>query len=130
MPTYDYICQACDHAFEEFQSITAPSLRKCPVCGKLKLKRLIGTGAGIIFKGSGFYETDYRSDNYKSGAKAESDKSSAKSETPKADSDKSATKSDTATPKSDDGAKSDAAGSANKAKKEAPHKGAKDAKKK
>jgi putative FmdB family regulatory protein len=76
MPTYDYLCGACEHKFEEFQSITAPSLKKCPVCGKLKLKRLIGTGAGIIFKGSGFYETDYRSENYKKAAKADSEGSS------------------------------------------------------
>jgi putative FmdB family regulatory protein len=58
MPTYDYACRACGHEFEEFQSITAPVMRKCPKCGKLKLERLIGTGAGIIFKGGGFYETD------------------------------------------------------------------------
>lgn len=73
MPTYDYQCQACGHTFDEFQSITSSPLRKCPSCGKLKLKRLIGTGAGIIFKGSGFYETDYRSDAYKKSAKADSD---------------------------------------------------------
>ena len=71
MPTYDYVCDACEHAFEEFQAITAKPLRKCPQCGKLKLRRLIGTGAGIIFKGSGFYETDYRSDGYKEAAKAD-----------------------------------------------------------
>lgn len=58
---------------EEFQSMSSKPLRKCPDCGKLKLKRLIGTGAGIIFKGSGFYETDYRSDGYKKDAKAEKD---------------------------------------------------------
>lgn len=80
MPTYDYLCQACDHAFEEFQSITAKTLRKCPECGKLKLKRLIGTGAGVIFKGGGFYETDYRSDSYQKAAKAEKDAASSKSE--------------------------------------------------
>ena len=89
MPTYDYVCQACKHEFEEFQSITAKSLRKCPACGKLKLKRLIGIGAGIIFKGSGFYETDYRSDSYKKAAKAEKDSASPKSDdsakTPKAE---------------------------------------------
>lgn len=68
MPTYDYKCHACDHEFEMFQSITAPSVRKCPKCGKIKVKRLIGTGAGIIFKGSGFYQTDYRTDSYKQGA--------------------------------------------------------------
>lgn len=65
MPTYDYRCGACGHEFEEFQSITAGALRKCPECKKLKLKRLIGGGAGILFKGSGFYETDYRSESYK-----------------------------------------------------------------
>jgi len=80
MPTYDYVCQACQHSFEQFQSITAKSLRKCPECGKQKLKRLIGTGAGVIFKGSGFYETDYRSDSYKKSAKAESDSAKPKSD--------------------------------------------------
>ncbi len=65
MPTYDYRCEACGHEFEEFQSITAGALRKCPDCKKLKLKRLIGGGAAILFKGSGFYETDYRSESYK-----------------------------------------------------------------
>lgn len=76
MPTYEYVCDACEHTFEEFQSITAKSLRKCPACGKNKLRRLIGTGAGVIFKGSGFYETDYRSDSYKSAAKADKPESS------------------------------------------------------
>ena len=60
MPTYEYECTACGHRFECFQSITAGSKRKCPACGKLKLRRLIGAGAGVIFKGSGFYETDYK----------------------------------------------------------------------
>lgn len=68
MPTYDYVCQACGHAFELFQQMTAPVKKKCPECSKLKLKRLIGTGSGVIFKGGGFYETDYRSDSYKKGA--------------------------------------------------------------
>lgn len=80
MPTYDYQCQACKHAFEEFQSITAPTLRKCPKCGKNKLVRLIGTGAGVIFKGSGFYETDYRSDSYKKAAEADKAGGSTKTE--------------------------------------------------
>jgi putative FmdB family regulatory protein len=71
MPTYEYRCDACEHEFEQFQSMTARPLRKCPECGKLKLKRLIGTGAGVIFKGSGFYETDYRSDKYRKAAEAE-----------------------------------------------------------
>ena len=71
MPTYEYHCDACEHGFDEFQSITEPPLKKCPKCGKLKLRRIFGTGAAVIFKGSGFYETDYRSESYKSAAKAE-----------------------------------------------------------
>jgi putative FmdB family regulatory protein len=71
MPTYDYVCDACHHEFELFQSITAPPERKCPECGRRKLKRLIGTGLGIIFKGSGFYTTDYRSESYKKAAAAD-----------------------------------------------------------
>jgi len=74
MPTYDYQCGDCEHTFEEFQSITAKPLRKCPECGKPKLKRLIGTGAGVIFKGSGFWQTDYRSEAYKKSAEAEKPK--------------------------------------------------------
>ena len=68
MPTYEYKCNACDHTFELFQSIKASSVRKCPQCGKLKVKRLIGIGAGVIFKGSGFYQTDYRSESYRKDA--------------------------------------------------------------
>jgi len=71
MPTYDYRCDACDHEFEEFQSMLDKPLKKCPKCKKSKLRRLLGTGAGIIFKGSGFYQTDYRSESYKSAAKAD-----------------------------------------------------------
>jgi len=62
MPTYDYECKDCHHTFELFQSMSAKPLRKCPKCGG-KVKRLIGTGAGIIFKGTGFYETDYKRKN-------------------------------------------------------------------
>ncbi|MCL2622233.1 MAG: zinc ribbon domain-containing protein [Planctomycetaceae bacterium] len=75
MPTYDYVCDACGHAFEEFQYIKEEPLRKCPECKKRKLRRLIGAGAAIVFKGSGFYQTDYRSESYKkgeSGAKSSS----------------------------------------------------------
>jgi len=68
MPTYAYKCKGCNHEFERFQSITAKPIRKCPSCGKTAVKRLIGTGAGIIFRGSGFYQTDYRSDTYKKAA--------------------------------------------------------------
>ncbi len=71
MPTYAYVCQNCQHEFDAFQSIKAKPLRACPACGRTALKRLIGSGAGIIFKGSGFYCTDYRSDGYKSAASAD-----------------------------------------------------------
>jgi putative FmdB family regulatory protein len=82
MPTYEYNCDNCGHQFERFQSITARALRKCQNCGKPALKRLIGTGAGVIFKGSGFYATDYRSESYKQSAKSETPvKSSEKKET-------------------------------------------------
>jgi putative FmdB family regulatory protein len=76
MPTYDYECKSCGHRFELFQSITAKPLKKCAGCGRQTAKRLIGTGAGIIFKGSGFYQTDYRSDGYKKAAKADTESSS------------------------------------------------------
>ncbi len=68
MPTYEYECAACGHRFEEFQSMSAKPIKKCPNCGKLKVNRLISAGAGIIFRGSGFYQTDYRSDAYKKDA--------------------------------------------------------------
>jgi putative FmdB family regulatory protein len=71
MPTYEYRCDACGHEFELYQQMTAPVKRKCPACGRPKLHRLIGTGGGVIFKGSGFYETDYRSDSYKKAAEAD-----------------------------------------------------------
>ena len=71
MPTYEYVCEACNHEFELFQSITADAKRKCPECGRQKLRRLIGPGAAIVFKGKGFYATDYRSESYKKGAAAE-----------------------------------------------------------
>ncbi len=71
MPTYDYACDACEHKWEEFHSMTAKPTKKCPKCGKMKAKRLISAGAGLIFKGSGFYLTDYRSDSYKKSAEAD-----------------------------------------------------------
>jgi len=82
MPTYDYVCDACSHEVEIFQSMSEAAKRKCPACGKLKLRRRIGTGGGILFKGSGFYQTDYRSDSYKSGAKADKPADSAPADKP------------------------------------------------
>ena len=87
MPTYDYECDACGHEFELFQGINDPVKKKCPECKKNKLRRLFGTGGAIMFKGSGFYQTDYRSESYKQAAskdkpsetKSESKKSESKS---------------------------------------------------
>ena len=81
MPTYEYKCDACGCKFEKFQSMSAAPIKKCPECGKNKVQRLIGTGAGLIFKGSGFYITDYRDSGYKEKAKAESGTTEGKSET-------------------------------------------------
>ena len=71
MPTYDYHCRNCDHTFEHFQSITDKTLRRGPNCSKRALRRLIGAGSALLFKGKGFYQTDYRSENYKKAEKAE-----------------------------------------------------------
>lgn len=98
MPTYEYQCDACGNKFEKFQSIKSGPVKKCPKCGKSKVRRLISSGAGLIFKGSGFYITDYRSDSYKEKAKSESGEKTdtAKTETAKTDSAKSeGTKSET-----------------------------------
>lgn len=78
MPTYDYECDACGHTFELFQSISEPVQKKCPECSKLKLRRLFGTGAAVVFKGSGFYQTDYRSESYKKGAEKDKPASESK----------------------------------------------------
>lgn len=79
MPTYQYRCNECSHEFTEFQSITADPLSVCPACGGA-VQRLISGGAGFLFKGDGFYTTDYRSENYKQGEKADKESSSAKSD--------------------------------------------------
>ena len=71
MPTYDYECDACHHKFEKFQSILADPLKECPACGQPSARRLMGTGGGVVFKGSGFYQTDYRSESYKKSASAD-----------------------------------------------------------
>jgi putative FmdB family regulatory protein len=80
MPTYDYECSACGNQWEVFQSITARPQKKCPACLRPTARRLIGTGAGLIFKGSGFYITDYRSDSYKQAAKSDSEPAGGKKE--------------------------------------------------
>ena len=89
MPTYDYECDACGHEFELFQPITATPQRECPECHQRKLRRLFGTGAAVVFKGSGFYQTDYRSESYRKGAakakKSTSDASGDKSKSKKSD---------------------------------------------
>ncbi|MEC8555081.1 MAG: FmdB family zinc ribbon protein [Planctomycetota bacterium] len=95
MPTYDYECDACGHAFELYQGINDPKKRKCPECGKLKLRRLLGTGAAVVFKGSGFYQTDYRSDSYNKGKAADKPKDSS------SDSSSSSKKSESKAKKSD-----------------------------
>jgi putative FmdB family regulatory protein len=76
MPTYDYECSACGHKFELFQSISEAVKKKCPECSRPSLRRLFGTGAAVVFKGSGFYQTDYRSESYKQKAKADKESSS------------------------------------------------------
>lgn len=100
MPTYDYVCDACDHKFEQFQSMKDDALTKCPKCKKKKLRRLIGAGAAVVFKGSGFYQTDYRSEGYKKSAAA--DKPSGGSD--------SSSGGGSSAPKSDGGGKSSGGG--------------------
>ncbi len=70
MPTYEYECMKCGHVFERFQNMTDPPARRCPLC-RCKVRRLFGTGAGLLFKGSGFYQTDYRSPEYRKAAEGE-----------------------------------------------------------
>jgi putative FmdB family regulatory protein len=103
MPTYDYECDGCGHKFEHYQGINDEVLKKCPECKKAKLRRLIGKGGAVVFKGSGFYQTDYRSESYKKAQAAEkpaSSESSGKSET-KSDGGSSAKSSDKPSKKSD-----------------------------
>jgi len=98
MPTYEYECQKCGETVEIFHSMSESPRSKCPSCGKDGLKRLIGAGSGFIFKGSGFYITDYRSEDYKAKAKAESEKKEGK----KSESGKSEGKSDSKSSSSSD----------------------------
>ncbi|MHC4223272.1 MAG: FmdB family zinc ribbon protein [Planctomycetota bacterium] len=82
MPTYDYRCTECGHKMAAFQSITEGAYTTCPECGKETLRRLIGAGAGIIFKGSGFYETDYKRSRSSSGSRTQDSESRKPAETP------------------------------------------------
>ena len=118
MPTYDYKCNACGHTFEELQSFSEPPLTKCPACKKNKLERLFGGGGAIIFKGSGFYETDYRrAGDAKANGKGEGDagasetKTETKAESPAASSDPAPSSNGTAS-----GGKSEGKGGAKKDK--------------
>ena len=107
MPTYEYECQKCKQVFEKFQTMTAERLKFCPKCHG-RVKRLLGTGAGIIFKGSGFYTTDYRSSSYSSGAKSDNPSVAKPDSADKAKTDSA----DKAKPDSADKPKSGAAGKA------------------
>lgn len=95
MPTYDYVCDACGHQFEAFQSMSEAKLKKCPECKRMKLRRLVGAGAGLIFKGSGFYETDYKKKSGSSDAGSSSSSSSGASDS-KSASESSSSKGDAA----------------------------------
>ena len=104
MPTYDYICDGCQHEFEAFESIKADPQTICPECTEPKLRRKIGAGAAILFKGSGFYQTDYRSASYKKGAEADKQPAS------KPVTDSSSTASPAPSPSKPDAAKSSSGG--------------------
>ena len=84
MPTYEYACPKCGHEFEQFQSMLDAPLKKCPKCKKTGVKRLVGGGAGLIFKGTGFYITDYRSEGYKASAKSDTGSAGAAAAVPAA----------------------------------------------
>ena len=101
MPTYDYICDSCNHEFEAFESIKADPQTLCPACSTEKLRRKISGGAAILFKGSGFYQTDYRSESYKKSAAADKSAGESKSSDSSSKSDSSSSKSDSSGPKSD-----------------------------
>jgi putative FmdB family regulatory protein len=95
MPTYDYECPKCQHTWELFQPITAKPVKKCPECGKQSARRVIGPGAAILFKGSGFYLTDYRSDSYKKAAEADKKSSDSSSKDSSSSKSESSTQSET-----------------------------------
>src|SRR5207253_11442518 len=90
MPTFEYVCDACGHTFDELQGFSDEPLKKCPQCKKNKLRRLFGTGAAVLFNGSGFYQTDYRSESYKSGEEKESEAAKRPAEAKQAESKRAA----------------------------------------
>lgn len=114
MPTYQYRCNECRHEFSEFQSITADPLSTCPECGGA-VKRLISGGAGFLFKGDGFYTTDYRSENYKQAEKADRESSSSKPDAKSGGARSDGARSDGV---KSSGGSSDASGSGDKSKSE------------
>ncbi len=113
MPTYDYECKACGHTFEEMQSFNEPLLTKCPACKKNKLERLFGGGGAIIFKGSGFYETDYRRPSEKGSESEAAPKAEAKTES-KTESTTAASGSSTSTTSPPPAAKTESTGGSKK----------------
>ncbi|MDR3634826.1 MAG: zinc ribbon domain-containing protein [Isosphaeraceae bacterium] len=100
MPTYDYICDSCQHEFEAFESIKADPQKQCPQCHAESLRRKIGPGAAILFKGSGFYQTDYRSDSYKKAAAADKPGEATKPSTDSAASSSAPSKTESSKPSS------------------------------
>ncbi len=103
MPTYEYACPKCGHEFEQFQSMRDEPLKKCPKCKKTGVKRLVGGGAGLIFKGTGFYITDYK--NKSGGKEGGGDKKPAESKPAASDGKSSAPSTSPAKPVSDSGKK-------------------------
>jgi len=101
MPTYEYRCRECGHAFDEYQSMTADPLVVCPNCGKRSLKRVMGTGGGLIFKGSGFYQTDYKKNGSSPSTSPAKKEKTTETKPPEKKSDSSETKSSPAPPKKD-----------------------------
>jgi putative FmdB family regulatory protein len=99
MPTYEYQCKACGHEFELFQQMSDSVKKKCPECSKLQLKRLVGSGSAVMFKGSGFYETDYRSESYKKDAKKADESSKPKKDNKKSSDSKKNSKDNSASSK-------------------------------
>lgn len=111
MPTYEYECTSCGHTFDQFQVMTAEPLKKCPKCKK-KVRRLLGAGGGLIFKGSGFYSTDYRSPTYSEKANKDKESASAKTESTPAKTESAPAKTESAAKTESKPARSEKSGAA------------------